>query len=644
MSVLYCNAAEKYIEDENEECSRLPMQRTLCSGKDLSSPPANEEHFLRTTQNLQVNQILTSRQPNLEDTGIVNVPRFVGRVTSEGSSTSGCREEMFDDVKDFPTLHQSVFPHSSGIVQELQVKTLSAEIRTPNSQANVLKKHHLVLINTSADSRESGNMENVPRAGKVFSNQHQSELPHLTKVAQSYEFNEELINDTVQLNREPALVNSPNFIGSSTSEDSATSGVRENSLVDVNDFSYMHQSDYQHSSKMDHGFQINEELSVEIENPNRQANIIKEPQLVMINTSLGSSRNGSSENGEDFSNQLQNVVSHSDGVEILKIKEEPNETSDIDKHFDVPSTSQGSSVNGNLENTLGGPEVMHSAVSGGRYQCNVCGAWFGFPCRLTRHLRFHKGEKPYKCGLCDKKFRRKSELRMHDLHHKGLLPQCRVCGGRFVSLSAHMLTHATDNFNHVCSVCKKAFRRAGKLKTHMLIHSGEKPYTCADCGRQFRCSSNLKTHMKVHTNEKNHVCTVCGKLFAESCSLTTHMRTHSGEKPYCCETCGKAFSQKCGLDTHRLTHTSEKSFSCSTCGKQFRRDCALRRHKLIHTGEQPYGCSVCGMKFNQSCSMKRHMLVHTGEKPYSCSDCGERFTQSGGLASHRRRHCPKTKD
>ena len=290
------------------------------------------------------------------------------------------------------------------------------------------------------------------------------------------------------------------------------------------------------------------------------------------------------------------------------------------------------------------PKMNCDAVADDRPQCNVCGRRFVRQIYLDKHMSIHTGEKPHKCSFCDMKFRDCHQRTLHELGHKGMLPQCNVCGGRFVSLSKHMLTHSTDNFNYVCSVCQKAFRMASKLKSHMLIHSGEKPCTCADCGRRFRCSSNLKCHMKIHTNEKNHVCTVCGKLFTASGGLTNHMRTHSGEKPYCCETCGKAFSQKGGLDTHRSTHTSEMPFSCSTCGKQFRLAYLLRTHELIHSGEQPYECSVCGMKFNQSSSMKRHMLVHTGEKPYSCSECGERFRQSGGLASHRRRHCPKIKE
>ena len=310
-----------------------------------------------------------------------------------------------------------------------------------------------------------------------------------------------------------------------------------------------------------------------------------------------------------------------------------------------PSTSEGSSRNMNNERTLGEvPERSHSSHSEKRHQCNVCGKMFTFHNNLTMHMTTHSAEKPYKCSFCDKKFGQKWFRERHELSHKGELPQCPVCGGRYAHLKKHMLIHSDDSCKHICSVCKKAFCKPGTLKEHMLIHSGEKPYTCNDCGGRFRTSSLLKSHMLVHTKEKNHVCNLCGKMFAQTTGLNIHMRTHTDERPYRCETCGKGFKQIGGLVYHQTVHSSEKHFVCSTCGKQFSRDTALWRHKLIHTGEQPYECSMCGMRFNQSCSVKRHMLIHTGEKPYSCSDCGERFTQSGGLSGHRRRHCPVIKN
>jgi len=291
------------------------------------------------------------------------------------------------------------------------------------------------------------------------------------------------------------------------------------------------------------------------------------------------------------------------------------------------------------------PEMSRGADLITRPQCTVCGFMFKCLRNLERHMTIHTGVKPFQCSFCDKKFREKYWYEMHVLGHKGQLPQCPVCGGRYARLAEHLPIHSMDNYNHICSVCKRAFRQASTLKRHMLVHTGERRYTCQDCGGWYKTSSSLKKHIRsVHAKEKNHVCSMCGKVFSGSNHLQDHRLVHTNERPYHCETCNKAFKTKFHLDVHRSVHSSEKLFVCSTCGKCLSQYAALKRHSLIHSGEQPYECSVCKMRFNQSSSMQRHMLVHTGEKPYSCSDCGTRFTQSGGLASHRLRHCPRRKN
>ena len=334
-------------------------------------------------------------------------------------------------------------------------------------------------------------------------------------------------------------------------------------------------------------------------------------------------------------------------VEVPKLSVKTNSNVTVVNNHDLiePASSQDSHA---IEKT-GLAEVPHmsrKALFGRRFQCTLCGYRFQSQTHLEIHWTIHTGEKPYKCSFCDQRFRLKCVHKSHELRHKGQLPQCPVCGGRFVSIQKHILVHSTESYKHVCSICKRAFRIAPTLKKHMLVHTGEKPYTCHDCGGRFRTKSNLQSHIRgVHTvQEKNYVCSVCGKMFAHNFILKIHMRTHTDDKPYHCEKCGKAFKTKVTFNKHQTVHSSEKAFVCSICGKGFKQDIALKRHSLIHTGEQPYECSVCKMRFNQSYSMQRHMLTHTGQKPYSCSDCGTRFTQSGGLASHRLRHCPNRRN
>ncbi|EDS31830.1 zinc finger protein [Culex quinquefasciatus] len=105
--------------------------------------------------------------------------------------------------------------------------------------------------------------------------------------------------------------------------------------------------------------------------------------------------------------------------------------------------------------------------------CSFCKIKCGSRKALLAHERnFHNGT-VWKCKYCDRKYKKRSDLKHH-----------------------HLVKHGKDAGKHCCQLCGKFFNTAKSLEYHQFTHTGTRPYSCEHCGKGFIYYTGMNRHIR----------------------------------------------------------------------------------------------------------------------------------------------------
>jgi KRAB domain-containing zinc finger protein len=161
-----------------------------------------------------------------------------------------------------------------------------------------------------------------------------------------------------------------------------------------------------------------------------------------------------------------------------------------------------------------------------KFTCDLCAKEYGSYRAIKWHIEeVHSVlELKFKCGShCERTFR---TSRAYQIHLRGVKKEkCKICQKEVTKLSKHMfLVHGTNERPYECLVCSKRF----KLKTNLKIHEGihDKKFQCEICQRKFATTTKLKDHLKLHENPDLFQCQICKIKLSSKSALEHHLRTH----------------------------------------------------------------------------------------------------------------------
>ena len=121
---------------------------------------------------------------------------------------------------------------------------------------------------------------------------------------------------------------------------------------------------------------------------------------------------------------------------------------------------------------------------------------------MKRHIMAHTGEKPFGCEFCDYKCNLKVQLKGHMIRNHGIFNQKLRSSTHFqiffVLIVLQIFPIKLGAGQYGCLYCDKVMKNAKDMRKHIMVHTGEKPFSCDFCDYRSTQKVHLKSHMIKH--------------------------------------------------------------------------------------------------------------------------------------------------